>query len=100
MEIKDILFLVLALSAAVLTAFMAWFLYYLIAIVRDLRETSKLVHDKVNQVGDILNVVKDRLTDSVSALSILTSVVSKVAGAWQERRSSKKRARESSSDGA
>jgi len=97
MSSQDILNLVLALSAATLTGFMCWFLFYLIGIVRDLRETTRLVHDKVSQVGEILNAMKDRLTDSVSALSILTGVISKIASSWQQRRKSK-RSRETSDD--
>ena len=99
MPTRDTLNIVLALSSAVITVFLAWFLYYLIAIMKDLRETSRAVHDKVNQVGVILQTVKDHLSNSVSALTMLTNVISKIAGSWQQRRKAK-RTRETPADGA
>lgn len=93
MVARDILFLVLATCAVVLTAFVAWFLFYLVAIVRDLRSATRAVHEKVDQVGSILEAIKERIGDSASAIALLTQVVTKVAGSWRARRS-----RRSSSD--
>lgn len=86
MTTQDILYIVLAVSAAVLTAFLAWLLYYVIAIVRDLRQTSRAIHEKVDQVGRILESIKERIGDSVSALSLLTELLSKLVGGWKRRR--------------
>jgi len=83
----NILLIVLTVCIAVLTGFIAWFLYYLVAIVRDLRQTSRVLHEKVEQLGTILDAIRERISDSVSTLSILTQVVSKVAERWQQRRS-------------
>lgn len=89
MSARDILFIVLAISAATLTAFLAWLLYYLIAIVRDLRQTSRAIHEKVDQVGTILESIKERISDSASTLSILTQVISKAAGSWRKRKAAR-----------
>ncbi len=94
MTTQDVLFSVLALCAAVLTAFLAWFLYYLIAIVRDLRETSKLLHEKVSEVSAILDSIREKIGDTVSTLSILTQVVTGLADRWRQRRA-KRNAKES-----
>ncbi len=83
----NILLVVLTVCIAVLTGFMAWFLYYLIAIVRDLRQTTHVLHEKVEELGTILDAIRERIGDSVSALSVLTQIVSKVADRWQQRRS-------------
>lgn len=86
MEPKDILFIVLSVCAAILTGFFVWLLYYLIAILRDLRETTKLLHEKVEQVGGILESIKERISESVSVLSLLTTIISKVADGIRNRR--------------
>ncbi len=86
MTTQDILYIVLAVSAAVLTAFLARLLYYVIAIVRDLRQTSRAIHDKVDEVGRILESIKERIGDSVSVLSLLTELLSKLVGGWKRRR--------------
>lgn len=90
MNTRDILNIVLAICAVVFTGFFAMFFYYLVQIVRDLRKTSQAIHEKVEQVGGILQSVRDRLSDSVSALSILTSIIGKLASSWQQRRTSKR----------
>lgn len=91
MTTKDIFYLVLSLSIAVFTVFAVWFLYYLIAIVRELRKTSRSIHEKVEELGGILHTIKDRMSDSVSALSLLTNVISKLVSNWQARRSKRTR---------
>jgi len=87
MNTQDILFIVLAVSAAVLTGFLAWFLYYLIAIVRDLRRTATIIHDKVTELGEILDSIRVKIGDTVSTLSLLTQVVTGIAERWRQRRS-------------
>ncbi len=82
----NILLIVLTVCISILTGFMVWFLYYLIAIVRDLRQTSRILHEKVEQLGTILDAIREKIGDSVSTLSILTQIVSKVADRWQQRR--------------
>ncbi len=86
MSSRDILFIALALSALIITGFLAWFLYYLIAIVRDLRQTTKLLHQKINEVGAILESIKERISESVSVLSLLTNVISTLAEKFRIRR--------------
>lgn len=82
----NILLIVLTVCIAVLTGFFAWFLYYLIAIVRDLRQTTHILHEKVEQVGTILDAIREKIGDSVSTLTILTQVVTKLTERWQQRR--------------
>lgn len=86
MSSRDILFIALSVCAVTLTVFSVWFLYYLISIVRDLRRTTQLLHDKVEQLGELLGMIKDRISDSAAALSLLTSIIGKIAGSWQDRR--------------
>lgn len=90
MTITNILFIILGVCAVVLTGFGAWFLYELIAIVRDFRETTKAIHDKVEEVGSVVSSIRQRLEDSTSMLSVLTKVISKIATAWQSKRSRKR----------
>lgn len=87
MTTQDILFIVLAVCAAVLTGFAAWLLYYLVGIFRDFRQTTQAIHEKIEQLSTILDSIRERIGDTVSTLSMLTQVISKVAGAWKARRS-------------
>lgn len=86
MSSRDILFIALALSALTITGFLAWFLYYLVAIVRDLRQTTKLLHEKVSEVGTILESIKERISESVSVLSLLTNAISTMVEKFRTRR--------------
>jgi len=89
MESRDILNMVLAISAAVLTVFIATLLYYVIRIFKDLRETTRAVHDKVEEVGTILNAIRERISESTSTLGLMAQVIAKVARTWRGRRSKK-----------
>lgn len=96
MDTRDILNIALALSAVTITVFLAWLLYLTIAIVRDLRQTSRAIHEKVDQVGVILDSIRERIGDTVSTLTMLTQVIGKISERWREKKA--KRSTKNSSD--
>ncbi|MBI4092636.1 MAG: hypothetical protein HY420_01800 [Candidatus Kerfeldbacteria bacterium] len=93
MTTKDILYIVLSLSILAATVVVVWFFAYLIGIVRELRKITKSIHEKIDGVGGILESIKERISDSASALSLLTQVVARIGGAWRQRRSKRPRNR-------
>jgi uncharacterized protein YoxC len=96
METQDILNTILAVAIGVFTVFLCLFFYYLILIVRDLRKTTKTIHERVEEIGTILHAIKERVADSASALSMLANVISNIAGKWKQKRS--KRSKTESGD--
>lgn len=96
MNTRDILNIALTLSAVTVTVFLAWLMYYLIAIVRDLRLTTRAIHEKVDQVGTILDAIRERIGDTVSTLSVLTQIIGKISERWHEKRA--KRSNKNSSE--
>jgi predicted PurR-regulated permease PerM len=91
---KDILFLVIALAVAVLTFFLCWFLYYMVSIIRQANSVVKEVESKIQSVGELIDAVKDKLTNSSAYLSLLvksmTSFISYIRTRREKKQSSPK----------
>lgn len=71
---KDLLYLTLSGSIALLTVFLCAALYY---VIRMLREANALVLEaraKVDELFALLEGLKEKLTSSVSYLGVLTDV--------------------------
>jgi hypothetical protein len=83
---KDILNYILALSVFLFTVFLCWFIYYLIRMVRD---TSQIIHDirqKVQEVGEILDTLREKLTASASTVAVAAKGVERIVDFIQRRR--------------
>ncbi|MFH0950859.1 MAG: hypothetical protein V1765_00080 [bacterium] len=75
---QDILYLVLAFCVLWLTVFLIWFVYYLIASIRQFYLVTKAVKKKVDEVDEIMQMLKNRIERSSSYLSIIVDGVKKM----------------------
>lgn len=75
---QDILFLVLAFCALWITALIAWLLYYVISITRQMHNTIASVKKIYQTVGSKVSLLKDNSLITMlasNAASILSSVI-------------------------
>lgn len=88
---KDILFLVIAFCALLFTIFLVWLIYYFIAIIRDVRKVTHSVEEKVEKVGRIIDLAKEKLDSSAMQFALLVSAVKEIAKLVIEKRAAKKK---------
>ncbi|MFA6197673.1 MAG: hypothetical protein WC734_00765 [Patescibacteria group bacterium] len=89
---KDILFWVIALSVAVLTGFLCWFLYYMISIIREANSVIKEVETKVRSFGELIDAIKEKFTNSSAYFGLLIKSLTSLISYVQERRTKKRNA--------
>jgi hypothetical protein len=84
---KDVLFIVLAFCALWLTVFLSWFLFYLIAILRDTEHLVRQVKTAVEKVDHLAHVVHDKVEHSAASFTLMAQAAKEVV-LWmiQERR--------------
>lgn len=75
---QDILFIVLAFCILWLTAFIAWFLYYAIMTVKQGYEAVHKIKEKVDAIDEIINLLKDKITNTASYVGLIVTGVKKV----------------------
>lgn len=92
---RDILNLTLALSAAVLTFFICWLLYYIVSIFRDMRNVVRDVTKTIEKFNSVLDFAKEKIS-SVSAVFPLvikaTEKIIETVGAFKEKRQARRTA--------
>ncbi|MBI3115150.1 MAG: hypothetical protein HYZ09_01495 [Candidatus Kerfeldbacteria bacterium] len=88
---QDILFLVLAASAAVLTFFIVWFLSTLIRILRSVANTINSIEERIRRADEVIRLVRDKLHDSTLALTALSKTVATVVRYFTEKQRKAKR---------
>ncbi|MFH1029939.1 MAG: hypothetical protein V1770_01625 [bacterium] len=91
---KDIMFLVIAFCILLLTVFAVWLLYYFIAIIRDVRKVTKSVEEKVEKVGRIIDLLKEKLDSSAMQFALLVSAIKEIVSFVSARRETKKKKKE------
>lgn len=82
---KDILNILLGLSIAAIAAMMSVLLYNLIMIIRDFRNLSKSLREKMDAIDSVitsgkqvLNTIQDKLEHSSAYIGILIQLVTKI----------------------
>lgn len=75
---KDVLFIILAFCALLFTVFICWFIYYLIAMVKNAYKVTNSIKAKLDLVEDVLKAAKNKLNSTANYISILMSGVEKV----------------------
>lgn len=97
-ESKDILFLVLALCAVVLTGFTAWFLYTLIQIFRQVNGTMREIHavaenvrEKLTRFDGLLERLHEKIGSGAATLGLIATAIKDVTSFLKRRRAGKKR---------
>lgn len=86
---KDILFLALTLATVILTFFFAWFLYYLVSIIRQAHGVMKDVTTGIEKLHTILDSIKETINQSSSHLGLIVSAVRELTGLYSRRRQKK-----------
>lgn len=86
MESRDILFITLAVCAAVVTGFFAWFMFYLVKIFRTVTATVDDFRDRLRTIDEILQTIKDKLTSTHLQLTTLATGLKELLGWFMLRR--------------
>lgn len=81
---QDILYLVLAFCVLWLSVFLIWFVYYLIVSIRQFYQITKSVKRKVDEVDEVMNMLKSRIERSSSYLSIIVDGVKKMVDIFKD----------------
>ena len=72
---KDLLFVVLAFSILWVTIFLSWFLYYLIAIVRDAEALVRQIRGAVEKVDELANSAHEKMERSAASFTLVAQAV-------------------------
>lgn len=83
---KDLLFLALTVAVVVLTALLAWLLYYLISIIRQGHRIMQDVSDGFAKLHEILDAIKGTIDRSSSHLALVVSAVKQLVDLSTRRR--------------
>lgn len=86
----DILYLVIAIAVAALTFFLCWLIYNMISIFREARSTIQMVEDRVKQIDQLIESIRDKVTNSSAYLSLLLKSVTSLVTFLQQRKTKKK----------
>ena len=87
---QDILFYVLAVCAILITAFTCWLLYYIISIVRNVYNLTKLLKGKLEMVDEILKLIKNNLTSASNYINLIVSGIDKIVDYVQKKNKKRK----------
>ncbi|MFA6271693.1 MAG: hypothetical protein WC693_01110 [Patescibacteria group bacterium] len=82
---KDILFLVIALCVFVVTVFSVWILYYIAQILKSSKEMVVEIKNKVEEFGNVLNLLKDKITHSTTMLTTVVKGVTDLLNMFKGR---------------
>ncbi|MEK7202754.1 MAG: hypothetical protein AAB653_00345 [Patescibacteria group bacterium] len=91
---KDLLNIVLSFCALWLTIFIAWFIYYLVMIMRQVFQVVKETREKINKIDETIKAFKKKVEYSISYLALIGEGIKKlveVAKARTENWTDKKR---------
>ncbi len=87
---KDILYLVIAFCILWFTVFVCWLLFYFISIIGNVRKIAKSIHEKLEKVDEIINLVKSKVENSATHLAILVEGVGKLVDYFKDKKQSPK----------
>lgn len=83
---RDILFYTLAVCAAVVTFFIAWFSLSVIRILRGVTAVIEEIRGRIERVGTAIEDLTERVTHSAGALSAVAAGVKELMGFLGRRR--------------
>lgn len=86
----DILNLVLTVCIFFLTIFLCWAIYYFIAFAHSIRRITKKVEQGVDKAGEVVEMAKQKLSNSSVYLSVLGNLVKKAMDFAKERKETRK----------
>ena len=77
-ESKDLFYIVISFCVLWLTIFLAWFIYYLVMIVRQVYVAIKDLREKINKVDETIKNFKEKMEHSASYLALISEGVKKI----------------------
>ena len=77
---KDILYIVLSVAVLWITIFFCWILYYIVAMMRDVRRGMKDFQEKIHRIDDVMHSIKDKIEHSVSLFAVLAETGRQLVG--------------------
>lgn len=90
MDSRDILFYTLALCAAVVAGFFAWFTYYLVRIIRSVSQTVEDFRDRLATIDEILQTIKDKLSSTHLQLTALAGGLKTLISFFSDRQAKRR----------
>ncbi|MBU2228908.1 hypothetical protein KJ810_00710 [Patescibacteria group bacterium] len=87
---KDVLFLVIALCVFIVTVFFVWIMYYIAQILKSSKEMVEEVKNKVEEFGNLLTTLREKVTHSTTMLSSVAKGVTDLLSMFKEKRSRRK----------
>ena len=81
---KDILNIALAAWTGILTIFICWGIYYLVSIVRNIKEITDGVKEKLQKVDAIIDKIHDKIEKTSSNIGLLTEVIKRGIAAFMD----------------
>jgi len=85
----DVLNLILALGVLLISFFLCWGLYYLIAGAKRIYRLTRRVEIGVSQVEELIEIARDKLKNSSAYFMILGEIAKRALEFVEEKRSKK-----------
>ncbi len=83
---KDILNVAIAFSVVLVAAFLAWLLWYLIAMLRDARAMVSDVRRKVEAIDNAIQSIRGKVETGVSSFGVMAAGLKQVIAYVMEKR--------------
>ena len=88
---KDLLYVVIAFCILWLTIFTAWFIYYLVMIMRQVFIIIKEVREKISRVDNAIKDFKEKVEHSAAYLALIGEGVKKLVEKFHDKKDSNKK---------
>ncbi|NTU99242.1 hypothetical protein HGA64_04545 [Candidatus Falkowbacteria bacterium] len=86
----DVLNLTLAFCALLLSALIAWFIYYMVMVVREMFKAVHGVNEKIEKAGAVIDSLKEKIEHSTSYLLLIGEGVKKLVEVMSKAKAKKK----------
>lgn len=86
---KDLLFVVIAFCILWVTIFICWILYYLIMTTKRVHDTVKATKEKVDKVGEILELAKNKIESGASYVGAVVEAIVKLTDYFKKKKGKK-----------
>jgi uncharacterized protein YoxC len=98
---KDILYIVLAVSVALVTVFFVWCLWYIAlmlkkahALFAQVQDLLRGIHERIEQLERLFKTIEEKVSASASYLPLVFKGVSEIVEYFKKRKANKKSKRE------
>lgn len=83
---KDLFWLLFGISVVLFTLFVCWSLFYMIMMLKDMREVVKSMKRRLDLLEEFLVTVKEKITDTSQYLKTIIDTAVKVTGWFVSRK--------------